>query len=55
MEELHSNGVRIEYITMPPTNDDAGKLMLQIRGAVAEYEKAKIKERTMAQTRRVSI
>lgn len=46
-EEIEQSGVQLRFTTVPSVADDTGKLMLQIRGAVAEFEKAKIRDRTM--------
>lgn len=46
-QELEKVGVRHEYVTMAFPDNHEGKLMLNIKGVIAEYEKEKIKERTM--------
>jgi predicted site-specific integrase-resolvase len=46
-EELEKAGVRHEYVTFTVSDDHEGKLLLNIKGVIAEYEKEKIKERTM--------
>jgi site-specific DNA recombinase len=46
IEELEQQGCRVEFIERPMSEDPSDQLLLQIRGAVAEYERALITERT---------
>ena len=46
LEELQRQGCRIEFTDRPLSNDPQDQLLLQIRGAVAEYERTLITERT---------
>lgn len=45
-EELHSFGVTVEYVIGRYDDSDEGRLQKQIRASIAEYEKAKILERS---------
>jgi len=45
IEELEKHGCRVEFLDRPMTNDPHDQLLLQIRGAVAEYERTLIAER----------
>ena len=45
VEEFERYGVRVEFVERPMSNDPHDQLLLQIRGAVAEYERALITER----------
>jgi site-specific DNA recombinase len=45
-EELRRAGAVVEYVTGQYADNDEGRLQKQIRGAIAEYEKAKIIERS---------
>lgn len=45
IEELEHRGVRVEFLDRPMSNDPHDRLLLQIRGAVAEYERALIADR----------
>ncbi len=45
-EELHRFGVTVEYVIGRYDNSDEGRLQKQIRASIAEYEKAKILERS---------
>ena len=45
LEELERFGVRVVFLEQPPLDDPSGRLLVQIQGAVAEYERAKIAER----------
>jgi site-specific DNA recombinase len=42
IEELESLGIRVEFLDHPMSDDPHDRLLLQIRGAVAEYERALI-------------
>ena len=45
LEELERFGVSVVFLEQPPLDDPSGRLLVQIQGAVAEYERAKIAER----------
>ena len=45
IEELASHGCRVEFLDRPMSSDPHDQLLLQIRGAVAEYERTLIAER----------
>src|SRR5438094_1983440 len=45
IEELAGHGCRVEFLDRPMSEDPHDQLLLQIRGAVAEYERALITER----------
>ncbi|MBI4543578.1 MAG: recombinase family protein, partial [Gemmatimonadetes bacterium] len=45
LEELERWGVSVRFVEQPPLDDPAARLLVQIQGAVAEYERAKIAER----------
>ena len=45
IEELESHGCRVEFLDRPMSQDPHDQLLLQIRGAVAEYERTLIAER----------
>ena len=46
LEELQRHGCRVEFADRPLSDDPQDQLLLQIRGAVAEYERTLIAERT---------
>jgi site-specific DNA recombinase len=46
IEELQKHGCRVEFLDRPMSQDPHDQLLLQIRGAVAEYERTLIAERT---------
>jgi site-specific DNA recombinase len=46
IEELQVHGCRVEFLDRPMSQDPHDQLLLQIRGAVAEYERTLIVERT---------
>jgi site-specific DNA recombinase len=46
IEELQKQGCRVEFLDRPMSRDPHDQLLLQIRGAVAEYERTLIAERT---------
>src|SRR3954447_8884473 len=46
-EEFEAAGIQQDYVTLTVSNNHEGKLLLTMKGAIAEYEKEKIKERTM--------
>jgi len=45
-EELAKHGARVEYVLGQYADNDEGRLQKQIRSSIAEYEKAKILERS---------
>lgn len=45
-EELHRTGIVVEYVIGRYEDSDEGRLQKQIRSSIAEYEKAKILERS---------
>lgn len=45
IEEFQSHGVQVEFLERPMSDDPHDQLLLQIRGAVAEYERTLIAER----------
>lgn len=45
MEELQRGGCQVEFVERPMSEDPHDQLLLQIRGAVAEYERTLIAER----------
>jgi site-specific DNA recombinase len=45
IEELTSHGCRVEFLDSPMSSDPHDQLLLQIRGAMAEYERTLIAER----------
>src|SRR4051794_3455614 len=45
VEELQGHGVMVEFLDRPMSQDPHDQLLLQIRGAVAEYERTLITER----------
>jgi site-specific DNA recombinase len=46
IEELGKGGCRVEFVERPMSSEPNDQLLLQIRGAVAEYERTLIRERT---------
>jgi site-specific DNA recombinase len=46
IEELQKHGCRVEFLDRPMSQDPHDQLLLQVRGAVAEYERTLIAERT---------
>jgi site-specific DNA recombinase len=46
IEELEQTGCRVEFLDRPMSQEPHDQLLLQIRGAVAEYERSQIAERT---------
>ena len=46
IEELEQGGCQVEFVDRPMSRDPNDQLLLQIRGAVAEYERTLIAERT---------
>ncbi len=45
IEELEKNGCRVEFVERPMSSEPNDQLLLQIRGAVAEYERTLLSER----------
>ena len=45
VDELAGHGCRVEFLDRPMSQDPHDQLLLQIRGAVAEYERTLIAER----------
>src|SRR5258708_2848516 len=45
IDELANHGCRVEFLDRPMSSDPHDQLLLQIRGAVAEYERTLIAER----------
>jgi site-specific DNA recombinase len=45
IDELERRGIRVEFLDRPMSNDPHDRLLLQIRGAVAEYERTQISDR----------
>jgi site-specific DNA recombinase len=45
LEELEKRGIRVEFLDHPMSDDPHDRLLLQIRGAVAEYERTLITDR----------
>src|SRR5215204_2609633 len=45
IEELHQRGCLVQFVERPMSQDPNDQLLLQIRGAVAEYERTLIAER----------
>src|SRR3954465_13138705 len=46
LEELQKHGCQVEFLDRPMSQNPHDQLLLQIRGAVAEYERSLIAERT---------
>lgn len=46
LEELQRHGCKVEFTDRPLSDDPQDQLLLQIRGAAAEYERTLIAERT---------
>jgi site-specific DNA recombinase len=46
-EEFDKYGARLEFVTMPVDSSPESQMLLSMKGVFAEYEKAKIRERTM--------
>jgi len=47
LEDLERAGVRVEFLSVERTDGAEGRLLLNVRGAIAEYEREKIKDRTL--------
>src|SRR2546428_9229513 len=46
MEEFERAGVEVEFLTVSKDASPEGRLLLQVKGVIAEYEREKIRERT---------
>ena len=46
LEEFQRWGVEVRFVKQPPPDSPEQQLLVQIQGAVAEYERARIMERT---------
>ncbi len=46
IEELERTGCQVQFVERPMSNDPHDQLLLHIRGAVAEYERSLIADRT---------
>ena len=46
IEELENRGCQMVFLHQPPSQDPEAELLVQIQGVIAEYERAKITERT---------
>jgi site-specific DNA recombinase len=46
-EEIEGAGVRLEFKTTPREDSPEGQLLLNVKGVIGEYERLKIRERTM--------
>jgi site-specific DNA recombinase len=46
-DEITAAGMKLEFVNFEWKNTPEGRLFYSLRGAIAEYEKAKIKERTV--------
>jgi site-specific DNA recombinase len=47
LEEFEQASVRCEFLTTPTEKTPEGTLLLHVKGVIAEYERAKIRERTL--------
>jgi site-specific DNA recombinase len=46
LDEIERCGVRVEFLTMPREDSPEGRLFLNMRASIAEWEREKIKQRT---------
>src|SRR5262245_53921962 len=46
LDELERRRVRVEFLTTPREDTPESRLLLNVRGVIAEYEREKIRERT---------
>jgi site-specific DNA recombinase len=46
LEELERFGVEVRFLHQPPSDSPEQKLLVQVQGAISEYERARIMERT---------
>ena len=44
---IETAGIILEYVTMPRTETPEGRLLEHVKATIAEYERAKIRERTL--------
>ena len=54
LEELQENGVEVVFLNQAMDSSPEGQLLLQMQGMIAEYERAKIVERTRRGRRHVA-
>lgn len=54
-DEIEHHGTKIEFLTFEWQDTPEGRLFLSIRGAVSEWERAKIRQRTMYGKRRKAL
>ena len=54
IDELGRNGCQVEFLDRPMSQDPHDQLLLQIRGAVAEYERTLIAERMRRGARQIA-
>lgn len=47
IEECEKAGVKLDFLSAPSTDSMEGRLLLNLLGSIAEFERAKIAERTM--------
>ena len=48
VEEFNRSGCQLIFLNQAPSQDPEGQLLVQIQGVIAEYERAKITEKTPA-------
>jgi DNA invertase Pin-like site-specific DNA recombinase len=46
-DEIERAGVRLEFVTTPREETPEGRLLLHVKGVISEYEREKIRERSM--------
>src|SRR5262245_703682 len=46
LDEIERCGVRVEFLTMPREDSPEGRLFLNLRASIAEFEREKIAQRT---------
>jgi site-specific DNA recombinase len=47
LEEFQAHGAQVEFLTTPSEDTPEGRLLLNVRGVIAEFEREKIRERTL--------
>jgi len=47
VEEFERAGVQLEFLSVPKEDTPEGRLLVHVKGVIAEYEREKIRERTM--------
>ncbi len=47
LEEFKQAGARVEFLTTPAEDTAEGRLLLNVSGVIAEFEREKIRERTL--------